>query len=1264
MGSSNSFVENPFSTSLYQKPSKNQEELIGMLQSKELFLDYTEEPLLIVDTDLRVIAFSKKYQEKHNFYFGEKITKGNSVLLYTPVSKVDEMQAIYQKVLQGETLEHESRLLSEAGLFIIYCNKYKPVYGKKKQVIGIFISVGSITEVNNTCKETAQDDIKYRPILENSLNAFFLDSPDGTIIDANQAAVDMFGYTLEELKTIDKKQIIDFTDETFTKLLAQRTKFGQIKGELTGIRKNGESFPCEFSSVLYRDTNNDLKACTFMCDISARKNAEKAVELSEKRFRTLIENASDIIILSDENGTVNYISPAFERVTGFSLEEIQQEPSLLLSRLHPDYLQEIKRTFREALEMPNQPIYRMARYQHKKGHYVWIEGVITNMLQEENVRAVVSNYRDITQRKAAEEKALKSESKFQALVENAGDIIVLTDSKGYVEYVSPAFEKITGFHASEVIGRRNIEFMHPEQARDTQGLYNKLLQIPGFSLPRTNRLLHKNGNYIWVEGSLTNLLHDENVQAIVSNYHDITERIKCAKIIKESENYLQTIFENTSEAFLLIDKHGIVKAFNRKAKKYAFFNKDKEMEPGEHVMKFISDERKEYVEMLFARAYSGEVIQYDRYYVLENGKEWWIDFLITPVITDGQINGICITGRDITARKQAEEELKKRELRFRSIIENSHDLLFLFDADGKIEFLSPAIEKTFGYVNKEDEILHILDSIHPEDLEAAIERLRLAFHQPETPVAITLRKKKKDGSYIWLEGTLTNMLHVPEIKVIIANFRDITERKRFEDQQALFVSIVNSSEDAIVSKSIDEVILSWNRGAEKLFGYTAEEVIGKSSNIIIPPESQQDEISITEKIKKGIFVEQYETRRMKKTGELVDVSLTVSPVKDSKGNITGASEIAHDISDRKNAEDKIKNNEKRFRSLLQNSTDGLSLLTAEGIMLEISPTGKKIIGYEEEEMIGKARHDLIHPDDLPHVADAFLAVLDDPADVRNFVYRSLMRDGTYKWLEASCQNLLNEPAVGAVVVNYRDITERKNQEIERELLIKTLHQNNNDLRNFSYITSHNLKAPLSNLVGFINLLEGVSITDPVLASIIEGFKNSTILLNETVNDLVKILIIKENNSIEQRRIAFSRIFHQVCSQLTNLINDIKPEINVNFSKVPEVVFNDTYLESIFLNLLTNAIKYRSYERQLVIDINTEETTEAIVLTFTDNGIGLDVERHRAKIFGLYQRFHNRPNSKGLGLYLIKSQMESLEGSIDIESQVEVGTTFILKFKKF
>jgi PAS domain S-box-containing protein len=245
----------------------------------------------------------------------------------------------------------------------------------------------------------------------------------------------------------------------------------------------------------------------------------------------------------------------------------------------------------------------------------------------------------------------------------------------------------------------------------------------------------------------------------------------------------------------------------------------------------------------------------------------------------------------------------------------------------------------------------------------------------------------------------------------------------------------------------------------------------------------------------------------------------------------------------------------------------------------------------------------------------------------------------------------------------KDITDRKKHELENERLIKDLTCRINDLRQFTYITSHNLRSPLTNLLGLVTLTEDIEVENETLRTIHAAFKTTAETLIETINDLVDILNTKDNQIIKMEENVVSDVLNHILDQLFSPTDDTRPVITSDFKEVPVINFHKVYFESILSNLLTNAIKYRSPVRRLSINIATHIVDNRIVLTFEDNGIGLDVERHKNRLFGFYQKFHDNSVSKGMGLYLVKSQMEELGGTVVIESKLNEGTKLILTFTR-
>jgi signal transduction histidine kinase len=281
--------------------------------------------------------------------------------------------------------------------------------------------------------------------------------------------------------------------------------------------------------------------------------------------------------------------------------------------------------------------------------------------------------------------------------------------------------------------------------------------------------------------------------------------------------------------------------------------------------------------------------------------------------------------------------------------------------------------------------------------------------------------------------------------------------------------------------------------------------------------------------------------------------------------------------------------------------------------------------------------------------------------ITEFRYRH--KDGHYIIIEAQGNNQLNNPSIKALILTIRDITRRKEKEEERMLLVYELMEKNADLKQFSYITSHNLRAPLTNLMAICNLLDTEGLTQEETFELINAFKISTAKLSETLNDLIKILIIKDGRSEDIERVHFEKALAEVKRSISGSIEMSGAVIHADFTQAASINFYPAYMESIFLNLLTNAIKYAHPNRKPVIAIQTAQDDKFVVLTFMDNGIGMEMKRVKSKIFGLYQRFHNKIEGKGIGLYLVHSQITALGGSIAVDSTEGEGTTFVIRFKK-
>ncbi|QKJ64441.1 PAS domain-containing sensor histidine kinase [Flavobacterium sp. M31R6] len=480
--------------------------------------------------------------------------------------------------------------------------------------------------------------------------------------------------------------------------------------------------------------------------------------------------------------------------------------------------------------------------------------------------------------------------------------------------------------------------------------------------------------------------------------------------------------------------------------------------------------------------------------------------------------------------------------------------------------------------------------------------------------------------------------------------------------------VAKATSDTIWDWKIPEDHITWNKGIKGIFGYSQDQV-GKNSKWWFDNIHPEDSIKMSVKLysfleqKTEKWQDQYRFKCADGTYKYVlDRGFIL---KDENGKAVRMIGAIQDITKQKEEENRLK----LLETVFTEAKDSIIITQAFSDDNQIpkivfaNPAFSKMSGYEHSEIIGKSPNFFMGKnsdlqeiekltDSIKNKTECFLEIILNKKDQSEY------------WVRLSFIPVYNlEHDLSHWISIQRDITEEKKLEKEKEILIRELTQNNKDLKQFSYITSHNLRAPLSNLTGLLNLIEDFTIEDEELKEILRGFKISTHLLNETINDLAKVITIKDSTSIQNEELQIRDIFKNILNQLHIQLESIKPQLNIIYGNVVKINTNKAYFESIFINLLTNSLKYRSKNRDLVIDIIiAEEENDTIKILFRDNGIGIDLERNKNKIFGLYQRFHDYPDSKGLGLFLVKSQIETMGGTISIQSEVEKGTEFTLTFK--
>ncbi|WP_159686130.1 BhlA/UviB family holin-like peptide [Flavobacterium sp. 9R] len=478
--------------------------------------------------------------------------------------------------------------------------------------------------------------------------------------------------------------------------------------------------------------------------------------------------------------------------------------------------------------------------------------------------------------------------------------------------------------------------------------------------------------------------------------------------------------------------------------------------------------------------------------------------------------------------------------------------------------------------------------------------------------------------------------------------------------------VSKATSDTIWDWKIQDDTITWNKGIETIFGYTQEEV-GNNSAWWFDKIHPEDSIKMSVKLysfieqKSEKWQDQYRFRCADNTYKYVlDRGFLL---KDKKGRALRMIGAIQDITKQKKEEENLK----LLETVVTQTKDAVVITKSDSNsetfpnIIYVNNAFCAMTGYKSKKVLSKPFNPFNTEELDSHEYEKFIAAIEEKRECQIETLTKKKNKEEY-WVRFSMIPIYNsDNELSHWISIQKDVTEERKQEKEKEQLIRELTQNNKDLKQFSYITSHNLRAPLSNLIGLLNLIEDIPINDSELLEIINGFKKSTHLLNETINDLVKIIVIKDKISIQKENVTINEVVEHVFSQLKFQIEQSKPILKLNFDEADTIYTNKAYLESILINLLTNSIKYKSETKKLKISITIKKINNSTILKFKDNGIGIDLKRNSEHIFGLYQRFHDYPDSKGLGLYLVKSQIESLGGTISIESEVNKGTEFTLTF---
>jgi len=367
-------------------------------------------------------------------------------------------------------------------------------------------------------------------------------------------------------------------------------------------------------------------------------------------------------------------------------------------------------------------------------------------------------------------------------------------------------------------------------------------------------------------------------------------------------------------------------------------------------------------------------------------------------------------------------ELAESEARFRLLAENITDVVWIASSDfEKMHYVSPGYERIWGCSTNDLSANphHWSECILPEDREHVL-GVFATLMKNEPTVSVEYRIARPDGTVRWVHDRGFQVRDAKGRLVRLTGIAaDITERKQAELTALRAAAIVDFSDDAIIGKDLNSIITSWNKGAEKIFGYTAGEMVGTSIMRLIPADRQDEENQILGKIKRGESVEHFETLRQTKDGLLIDVSVTVSPIKDAAGKAIGVSKVARDISGRKRAEEARRASEERYRTLFEYAPDGIVIADSESYYIDANSSMCLMLGYTHEELIGLHASDIVVQSEIQQIGPALNVIKGKSDYQREWQFRR--KNGSVFSADVSATMTPDGNLLGVI----RDITEQK-----------------------------------------------------------------------------------------------------------------------------------------------------------------------------------------------------------------------------------------------
>ncbi|TQI70807.1 PAS domain S-box-containing protein [Gramella sp. Hel_I_59] len=863
---------------------------------------------------------------------------------------------------------------------------------------------------------------------------------------------------------------------------------------------------------------------------------------------------------------------------------------------------------------------------------------------------------------------LYSENRFRKLVESAQDIICILNREYRITYHSPSIEKLVNVDG-EIFGENILDIINFENPQR----FSELLRECKNSADRLEEILdfRRSDSHSIYKIILKNHLDDEGIDGIIVKFRDITnDRLK-DKSLQEKDEKLRAFYENSIDGIILAKTNGIITSANP-AMCVMFGMQESEL-TGLHRSAIVHTDENRVAELLEERRISGKAKS-----ELELIKK---DGTVFPAEVSSSIIPFNRNGRRLKKTATIIRDITEHKEHVRQINDTAQKLQYA-EKIARIGYLELNLKENTVYCS--GEVSNILDIENCNELKVeefrslVLEEDLYIFEDIKSSVLnrgdtknIELRIHVCKSEIRWLNVIVSPLMDGDEIVGGKGTLQDITEKKLNFEKLAIsenrYKSLIQSQTNYFVRLDTKGNFTYCNQRYIDDFGwlYPGNNPIGENSLIDSLP-SQYEKIQETNaKCLKNPF-RNYQID-ITKLGKNEHNKATIWDIVFLKSD-NGESElqcVGIDISDRVKAED-----ENKFQAnILSKIGQGVVATDAVGNIKYFNAAAEKIYGWKYEEVKDENLVELMFPD--LYESDLLKEILEKLSYDHTFSsqYNGRKSDGTVFPVQITMSGILDqEGSLSGVICIFSDISrlkksENKLRELNENLTSYTneLVSANKGLEQFSYIVSHNLRAPVANIIGISEIIADEDIDSDMRDKLQCDMLNNVKRLDTVVRDLNNILKVKADYNNSRELVDFQCLTDNVIHMTGALISEDQVTIKTNFSDFKSMLTSRSYLHSVFYNIILNSIKYKHPERELILQISSRSGKEFNTLTFLDNGLGIELGKNREELFELYKRHHHHIEGKGMGLFMVKTQLDLIGGKISLESEPNEWTKITIQF---